>query len=103
MITFMVTVDDLGDVTVRQMSGLAQSNPGQNPSELLNRLADPDFPRADMKVGDRIDLHVKVDDRTRRMLAVSVIDDSIPQFASIEEAEKWMESRQGNKYSISHG
>jgi hypothetical protein len=103
VITFLVTVDDLGDTTIRKLSGLSQSNPGQDPGELLDRLCDRTFQRADMKVGDRIDLHVNVDGTTRRNVVISLLDDTIPQFSSIEEAERWMESRQSGQYSIQHG
>ena len=103
MITFLVTVRDDGKVIINKLSTPQTGGPDAGMA-LTRTLSDRTFETAEMQIDDRIDLHVQLPDgKTRRNVAISLLDDTIPAFTSVEEAEAWMESRQSGKYELSHG
>lgn len=52
-----------------------------------------DFQTVQMDHADGLDLHLEGSNGRRTLVRIAVDDDTIPTFASTEEAEAWMEQR----------
>lgn len=84
-ISFVLTIEDSGYVTLDKCE-----------EGWLDYKRDESFTKANMSVGDAIDLHTKTGEDVNpasRLVRLTVEDDTIPKFASMDEADEWLEGR----------